>query len=76
MKRNPKSERAAVQLSDVILTLATLVATVVLAPTYYEFIDMASSSADPFTGLALQLMPPLLVLALVVSVGVSGRRGS
>lgn len=67
-------DRAAVQLTDIVLTFALLVALMVLAPVIYEFVGMVSSTADPLSGMLLQLAIPLLFIALIVSVGVSARR--
>lgn len=67
-------DRAAVQLVDVVLTFFTLVPIIVLAPVIYKFTGMVSAEADPFSGLLLQLLVPMLILALIISVGVSARR--
>lgn len=67
--------RASVSLVDVFLVVAVLVTLAVLAPTYYKFIGMVTDAADPFSALLLQLFPPALVLGLILSVGVSARRG-
>lgn len=66
--------RGAVQLVDVVLTFFTLVPIIVLAPVFYKFTGMASSEADPFSSLLLQLVLPMLIIALIISVGVSARR--
>jgi len=68
--------RAAVQVSDVLVSFFVLVAIVAVAPILYKFIGMVSASADPFSSLALQLMVPGLVIALIISVGVSARSGA
>lgn len=68
--------RALIQLSDVILTFFTLVGIIATAPFWYKFIGMVAAEADPFSSLLLQLMVPLLIIALIISVGVSARRGS
>jgi hypothetical protein len=68
--------RAAVRLVDVILSLFVLVATISLAPTIYRFIGMVTAEADPFSELLLMLVVPMLFLALIISVGVSARRGA
>lgn len=70
----PTDTRGAVQLVDVVLTFFVLVSIIVLAPVFYRFIGMVSAEADPFSGLLLQLMVPLLIIGLIVSVGVSARR--
>lgn len=68
-------ERAQVQLVDVIMGFLVLVAIVSTYPFYRKFIGMVSAEADPFSSLLLQLAVPLIVLALVISVGVSARQG-
>lgn len=68
-------DRAAVHLVDVFLGFLVLVALMVLAPFFYTFIGMVSSEADPLSGLLLQLFVPFLFISLIVSVGVSARRG-
>lgn len=70
-----KDTSAQVQLVDAVLTFFVLVAVVVTAPFYYKFIGMVSGEADPFSALLLQLVVPLMLLALIISVGVSARRG-
>lgn len=67
--------RAQVQLVDIILGLLTLVPILVLAPVIYKFISMVTSRSDPFTSLLLSLVVPLLLLSVIVSLGVSARRG-
>ncbi|QLD84612.1 hypothetical protein HWV23_02430 [Natronomonas halophila] len=77
MTTNPRDDtRGAVQLTDVVLTLFVLVATISLAPTIYHFIGMVSAEADPFSSLLLQLVVPALFIGLILSVGVSARRGT
>jgi hypothetical protein len=67
-------DTARVQITDVILGLVVLVALIVTAPFWYQFIGMASGEADPFTSLVLQLIVPFLFIALIVSIGASARR--
>lgn len=69
-------DRAAVNLADVILSFAVLVGLLVLAPYFYFFQGMAAAEADPLSTLLLQLVVPVLFLGLIVSVGVSARRGA
>lgn len=64
-------DRAAIQLTDVVLGLLVTVALLSVTPFFYTFIGMASGSADPFTTLVMQLAVPLLFIALIVSLGVS-----
>ncbi|WP_148414934.1 hypothetical protein [Haloferax sp. KTX1] len=65
--------RGELQLVDAIMGFFVLVAVIALAPYIYQFIGMVSSESDPLTALLMQLIPPLLLIALVISVGVSGR---
>lgn len=73
--KDPMDTRAAVELVDVILGLGVLVAIIALAPVMYHFIDMVSGVADPFTSLVLQLTIPTLIIGLIISMGVSAKRG-
>lgn len=68
-------DRGRVQLVDVIMGVVVLVAVLVMAPWLYEFIGMMAGEADPFSRLVLQLLVPSLLIAVVISVGVSARRG-
>jgi len=68
-------ERAQVQLTDVALSLFVLVSLIVLFPVYDQFIQQIAGSAGPFTTLLLRLLYPTFILGLVLSVGVSARRG-
>lgn len=67
--------RGQVQLVDVAMTFFVLVAILALAPTFFTFTDMAVGSADEFSGLLLRLVLPILLIALLISIGVSARRG-
>lgn len=67
--------RAKVQLVDVALAFFVLVAMLALGPYYYKFVGMASTDADPFSSLLLQLILPTMYIGLVISIGVSARRG-
>jgi hypothetical protein len=67
--------RGQVQLVDVVLVTLTMVALLVTAPIYYKFIAMVSAEAGPFSSILLQLVLPLLFIGLIVSIGVSARRG-
>lgn len=64
-----------VQLVDVVMTFFLFVGLMALAPTFFTFIGMIDNEADAFSGLLLQLVVPLLFLALIISIGVSARRG-
>jgi divalent metal cation (Fe/Co/Zn/Cd) transporter len=69
------SNRGQVQLVDVMMSFFVLVAILATAPIWTEFVALVGSEADGFSGLLLELGLPLLILSLIVSVGVSARRG-
>jgi len=68
-------ERAQVQYPDIMLAFFVLVGLVLTFPVYDQFIQQISANADPLSGLILRLIYPAFVLALILSVGVSARRG-
>jgi hypothetical protein len=68
------SDRAAVQLSDVVLTFFGLVALLALAPVFGRFTDMITQTADPFSSILVQLIIPGIIIGILLSVGVSARR--
>lgn len=67
--------RAQVQIVDVFMTFAILVALLVLAPVFYKFTGMVATAADPFTATVLRFFVPMVILALFLSVGISARTG-
>jgi len=67
--------RGAVQLVDAFLTFFVLVAILALAPFFSKFTGMVSNAADPFSALLLQLFVPFMLIALILSIGVSAKRG-
>ena len=67
--------RAEVQLVDVMMTFFVLVSILATAPYWSEFTSMVVPYADGLSELLLQLILPILILSLIVSVGVSARRG-
>lgn len=69
----PADDRARVQYVDVVLNFATLVTFVAVAPWIYAAVAMATGVADPFSSVLLELMLPVFVIAMLVSVGVSAR---
>ena len=75
MTHRPPDTRAAIEVVDVILGISMLVAIVALAPILYHFIGMVTAEADPFTSVVLQLFVPTLFIGLIISMGVSARRG-
>lgn len=68
-----EDDRGRVQYVDVVLTFSSLVAFGAVAPWVYEAISMGRTALDPLSGTLLALALPLMVIALIVSVGVSGR---
>jgi len=66
--------RAAVRLSDVVLTFFGMVALLALAPVFGQFQDMVAAEADPFSALLLRLVVPAIIIGILLSVGVSARR--
>ncbi|QGX95931.1 hypothetical protein EI982_14630 [Haloplanus rallus] len=66
-------DRGRVQYVDVVLTFATLVSFGAVAPWVYNAISMGRTVLDPLSGTLLALGLPMMVIALIVSVGVSGR---
>lgn len=69
-------DRGAVNLVTVIMTFVVLVVIIVLSPIFVRFQQMVAAEADPFSALLLQAFLPILVLALVISVGESARSGA
>jgi len=69
------NDRAAIQLTDAVLTFFGLVAILALAPHFSTFTSMAASEADPFSSMLLQLFVPMLLIGLLLSIGASARRG-
>lgn len=72
--RDRLPERGQIHLVDIVMTFFLVVAIIVLAPFFYEFTDMVSTEADPFSALLLELVLPILVIALIISVGISAKR--
>jgi hypothetical protein len=70
-----RHNRGQLNLVAVIMTLVVLVAIVVLSPVFSRFTDMVAAEADPFSTLLLSLFMPLLVLALLISIGQSAGMG-
>jgi hypothetical protein len=68
--------RGSVQLVDAILGTLVLVALIALSPFFARFTGMAASASDPFSALLFRLVIPLLFIGLIVSIGVSARRGA
>lgn len=68
--------RGKIGLTDVMLGFFVLVCLLVLMPFFSKFTGMVAATADPFSALLLTLVPPLLMISLIISVGVSARRGA
>lgn len=66
-------DRARISFVDVVMSFGVIVALVGVAPWLYDLIAIIQSEADPLTGLLLALFIPLLFIALMLSMGVSGR---
>jgi high-affinity K+ transport system ATPase subunit B len=66
-------DRAAISYVDVVLTGATLIMIAVVAPMLFNIYNMLQGVADPLTVALLQLLVPLLVIGLIVSMGVAAR---
>jgi hypothetical protein len=58
------------------MTAFLVIFVVITAPVWWTFIGMASGEADPFSSLLLQLFIPFIIVAIVLSVAVSARRGA
>lgn len=67
------TDRARVGYVDVIMTFATLVAFAAVAPWLYKVTGLATAELDPLTGVLLALFVPALLIALILSIGVSAR---
>lgn len=67
------NERARISYTDVIMGFATLVALVTVAPWIYRLVDMGQGPLGALSSVLLALIFPLLVVALLISVGVSAR---
>lgn len=68
-------ERARVQMTDVVITFASLVTFVAVAPWLYTMIDQGADSMDPLSGTLLKIGLPLFVLGMIVSLGISAKQG-
>jgi len=65
--------RGRVQYVDIVLSFANLVAFVAIAPWVYQAVAMATDAVDPLSSVLMQLMLPIFVIAMIVSVGISAR---
>ncbi len=63
------------QFTDILMTFILLVATLVMAPSIYYFVENATGELGPFSSILLGLTPPFLMIALIISAAVSARGG-
>jgi len=63
----------ALQYSDLVMAFGVLVTFVALAPTVFDIVDKLQGVVDPLTAVILGVFPSLLVIAIILSVGVSAR---
>lgn len=68
-------DRGQVQFVDALLGVFVLVALILLFPIFDSFAQSIAANAGPFTSLVLRLVYPSFIIALVLSIGVSARRG-
>lgn len=68
-----RDTRGRVQYVDVILAFATLVSFTAVAPWVYGAIDMGASNLPPLSSTLLQLILPVMVIGMLVSLGISAR---
>ncbi len=68
-----RDTRGRVQYVDIVLAFATLVSFIAVAPWVYTAIQMGTSEVDPLSATLLQLVLPLFVIAMIVSLGISAK---
>lgn len=66
-------DRAAISYVDAVLTFGTLVMIAVVSPMLFTVYEMLGGVADPLTSALLDLAVPLLIIALIISMGVAAR---
>jgi hypothetical protein len=66
-------DRAAVGFVDVLMMFLVLVSIIVLAPFFNKFTSMIQGAAGPFTSVLLSVFVPLVLVALLLSIGQSAR---
>lgn len=59
--------------TDVVLSFAVLVSFTAVAPWFYELLDLGASEVDPLSNVLLQILMPLVLIVLLLSMGVSAR---
>ncbi|WP_144240044.1 hypothetical protein [Haladaptatus cibarius] len=65
--------RGRVQYVDIVLAFATLISFIAVAPWVYTAIQMGARVVDPLSATLLQLILPLFVIAMIISLGISAR---
>lgn len=68
------SDRGRVHLTDMVVAAIAFIALVGVAPVIYDLVAGLSPDADPFSTLLLQLLIPVMVIGLIVSIGISAER--
>lgn len=68
-------DRAQIQLTDAVLGFFTLAAFLAVSPLLQSAIAAATAEASGFTSVVFALMVPALLIALLLSLGVSARGG-
>ena len=66
--------RARVHVPDVIIAVAVTVAALGAGPVFYDLVGIIAGSAGPMETLLLQLVLPMLLIGIAISIGVSARR--
>lgn len=74
-RRGDGRDRGEVNLADVFMTFFLLIAFVVSYPFISDFVAMVTPEADPFSALLLRFTIAAIPIVLIISVGVSARRG-
>lgn len=75
MDRFITEENARVQYVDVVLAFVGLVSFGAVSPWVYTALGMSTDQLDPLSAVLLQLIPPMMVIGMIISVGVSARSG-
>lgn len=69
----PDDDRGAIRYVDVVLTFATLIMVAAVAPMIFTIFDLIQGVADPLTVALINLLVPLLIIGLMISMGVAAR---
>lgn len=73
MQDTDLNDRAKIGYVDVVLVFATFVAFAVTSPFIFRVINMLRDYADPLTSVLAGLLVPMIVIAILYSMGVSAR---